>query len=80
MLLLNNLHDKQDVTLVAEKLIQRFSQPFDLYDVNHQTTLSLGIAYYPEHGDSVETLMQHADEALYKAKSLGKNTFNLYNT
>jgi len=36
-------------------------------------TISIGLAAYPKHGDSMEALIKNSDEALYKAKSLGKN-------
>jgi diguanylate cyclase len=36
-------------------------------------TISIGLSAYPKHGDSMEKLIKNSDEALYRAKSLGKN-------
>jgi len=41
-------------------------------------TASIGIAYYPDHGHTLNELLELADQALYKAKEIGKN--NLYIT
>ncbi|MGE7916493.1 diguanylate cyclase domain-containing protein [Lysinibacillus xylanilyticus] len=38
-------------------------------------TASIGIAYYPDHGSSLNELLEIADQALYKAKEIGKNNF-----
>jgi len=45
-----------------------FEQPVDLEQLNLQVTASIGIARWPQHGTDVETLLQRADIALYKAK------------
>ncbi|MEW9571552.1 putative bifunctional diguanylate cyclase/phosphodiesterase [Rhodanobacter sp. Si-c] len=41
-------------------------------------TASLGIAHYPDHGQGAEELVSHADMAMYQAKRLGKNRWNVY--
>jgi diguanylate cyclase (GGDEF)-like protein len=41
--------------------------------LKRQVTLSIGVAAFPTHGDSTDTLLKHADTALYEAKRLGKN-------
>ncbi len=46
--------------------------------MNLQISCSIGIAMSPLHGDSPDTLLKHADMALYAAKSAGKNTFRFY--
>jgi len=41
-------------------------------------TASLGVAHYPDHGQGAEELVSHADMAMYQAKRLGKNRWNVY--
>jgi diguanylate cyclase (GGDEF)-like protein len=41
-------------------------------------TASIGIACYPEHGKTVEHLLEHVDKALYRAKNKGKNRIEVY--
>ncbi|MDO8447231.1 MAG: diguanylate cyclase [Rhodoferax sp.] len=51
---------------------------FDKFQM--QTTLSIGIATYPGHGASAEELIRHADRALYRAKSEGRDRVMLFQT
>ncbi len=55
--------------LVADKILAVISQPFPIKGVNLRVTASIGIALFPEHATSDEQLMQHADVAMYEAKS-----------
>jgi diguanylate cyclase (GGDEF)-like protein len=53
---------------VAEKIRKTLRKPFNLDGITLEVEASVGIAYYPEHGTDVETLMQRADIAMYQAK------------
>ena len=53
---------------VAERLAQSLRQPFELEQMVVDTQASVGIAQFPLHGAAVETLMQKADVAMYRAK------------
>ena len=41
-------------------------------------TASIGIACYPEHGETVELLIENVDKALYRAKNKGKNRIEVF--
>lgn len=58
---------------VAEKIRNSLSQPFVIDEREIQISCSIGIALYPQDGDDKQTLIKHADSAMYTAKSLGKN-------
>ena len=76
IVLLEDLMQPEDAGRVAEDIINDLSKPFCLCQSdNIQIGVSIGISLYPEHGVSPETLMDHADTALYKAKDAGRGCF-----
>ncbi len=64
--------------VIAQRLLDCFTQTHEIDGMNLQISCSIGIAMSPLHGDSPDTLLKHADMALYAAKSAGKNTFRFY--
>jgi diguanylate cyclase (GGDEF)-like protein/PAS domain S-box-containing protein len=63
---------------VAAKLRDVLLQPFVLGDVELYVTASVGASIYPDDAGSSETLLKHADAALYAAKDAGRDGFQLY--
>jgi diguanylate cyclase (GGDEF)-like protein len=63
---------------VAAKIIAAFVDPFDVAGQQMLCGASIGIAFAPEDGDSVETLMKHVDLALYDAKGNGRNRYSMF--
>ncbi len=61
--------DARQAEVVADKILTMISQPFPIKGVNLRVTASIGIALFPEHAQNGEELMQHADVAMYEAKS-----------
>ncbi len=72
------LPDVQQVTCldIANKIIAKMPISITGQDAA-QVTLSVGVSLYPEHGKDSDTLIKNADEAMYRAKKLGKNNFQL---
>jgi len=62
-------------TAVAGKIQEALREPFDLKGHEVTANVSIGIAMYPEDGADPETLLKHADIAMYRAKQAGRNTF-----
>ncbi len=62
----------------AERILETSSRTYAVEEHRLQLTASIGISLYPSHGQSIESLIQHADTAMYRAKSLGKNRYELY--
>lgn len=64
---------------VARDIIHALSQPFTLCQSQPvRIGVSIGISLYPQDGDSVESLMDNADAALYRAKNQGRGCFAYY--
>ncbi|MFE5323388.1 EAL domain-containing protein [Paenibacillus sp. NPDC056579] len=63
---------------IADAIIQKFKRSFTIQGHDFHITASIGISLYPSDGQDAETLMIHADTALYKAKETGKNNYMLY--
>jgi len=73
VILLTEVHGGEDAALVAEKIVTAFRRPFDVQGRQAAITVSLGIAVYPDHGESLEDLLKRSDEALYAAKRAGRD-------
>ncbi len=78
IVLLGGLRDAADARPVADNLLRHFRAPFDLDGRKLVLTASLGIALYPDDGDSAETLLRNADTAMYQSKGKGRNTYHYY--
>lgn len=63
---------------VGERIIKSFSKPFVINEQELNITPSLGFAIYPKDGEDSNTLMRHADVAMYRSKHDGKNTYCFY--
>jgi diguanylate cyclase (GGDEF)-like protein/PAS domain S-box-containing protein len=57
---------------IARKIMEVMEVPFDIKGQFMNTTLSMGIAFYPGHGTKRQRLFEAADEAMYRAKELGR--------
>jgi len=73
-----NVRDGRDAAQVAEKIIQRFGMPFHVGGHELFLSTSIGIALFPQHGETPEELVKHADTAMYLAKENGRNLFQFY--
>ena len=78
VVLLPNIEDGQDALVIAEKILQAISQPFEVAGKNLPVSASIGVAVYPEHGLDEKRLLINADIAMYHAKKCGRNMIKLY--
>ena len=68
--------DRDTAIEIAERLRMKLESTVLSYRRN--ITISLGIAFYPEHGQNSEEIISAADEALYISKSEGRNKTTLF--
>ncbi len=67
-----------DLKIILDRVIASLQSPFNLGGREINITSSLGIALYPDDGDTVSALMSNADMAMYEAKRSGRNTFRFF--
>jgi diguanylate cyclase (GGDEF)-like protein len=81
VLLLRNVSDQADqhAQAVAEKVRESLAQVFVIESHALSISCSIGIALHPQHGQTDIELAQHADQAMYQAKQVGRNRVVLYN-
>jgi diguanylate cyclase (GGDEF)-like protein/PAS domain S-box-containing protein len=77
-LILENVVDADEVTAVAEKILEAFSDPIVIEGREIDVTPSIGITLYPRGVEDIDTLLQTADIAMYHAKEEGRNTYEFY--
>jgi diguanylate cyclase (GGDEF)-like protein len=63
---------------LAERVLAAIEQPVELEGTMHLGATSIGIAIYPQDGESSDQLLKHADIAMYQAKHAGRNTYRFY--
>jgi diguanylate cyclase (GGDEF)-like protein/PAS domain S-box-containing protein len=77
-IVLPELRDRDDASMVADKFLECLQEPFDLDGHAVHISASIGIAIYPAHGESIDELLRHADIAMYQVKGQGKNGHAFY--
>jgi EAL domain-containing protein (putative c-di-GMP-specific phosphodiesterase class I) len=69
---------RQDAGLIAEGVLERMREGVWSDNEPLQVMPSIGIALFPQDGDSVDTLLKHADAAMYEAKRAGRSTYRFF--
>jgi diguanylate cyclase (GGDEF)-like protein len=78
IILLPRVNNIEEVTQVAERILQTLENAFHLQGHELYISASLGIALLDSNSPNAETLIQHADTALYHAKDKGRNNYQFY--
>ena len=80
VLLLDNLNDVTDATIIAERIQELLKEPFRIEGNEVYTTVSIGIAVSAEGYNAPEEFVRNADTAMYRAKAQGKARFAIFDT
>ncbi len=78
LIVLNDLPDADAAAALAMNLVEQLGLPFQISGYEVSATCSLGIALYPDNGDNFDTLLKHADMAMYQAKDSGRNDYHFF--
>ena len=75
-LILPELVDMTSVERIAQAILLKLAEPFNLKNKLAYVSGSIGITFYPKDGQDIETLLKHADQAMYAAKHQGRNGYS----
>ncbi len=76
--IIENLESRASASMLAQKLIDNIQRPIVVEQHNLFVTCSIGISIYPENANEDKSLINTADDAMYKAKEDGKNRFKFF--
>ena len=79
VVMLKDIQDEKYVTTNVQRMLKQFQNPIMVAGQDYSLTCSIGVADYPDHGESPEDLIKNADTALYYIKERGKNDFMIFN-
>jgi len=78
MFILGDITKAEDVEKITENVLNIVQKPFEIEDIKHHITASIGISIYPEDETNYEDLIKAADLAMYFAKAGGRNNYKRY--
>jgi len=78
LILLSDLRRSSHVYVVVQKLIDALQEPFTVRGRELFVTASVGVSLYPHDGETADALIANADAAMYRAKELGRNTYQFF--
>lgn len=79
-LLLNDITSLIEVEQTIERIHNSLAQPYIIDNNSHTITLSTGVTLYTTDTGDIDTLLRHADNAMYQAKQAGRNRYHFFNT
>lgn len=77
-IIIEDLEEAELVVQVAKNILATLDKPVEIFEKEVHIGGSIGIALYPQDGESFGTLLKNSDTAMYKAKELGRQTFQFY--
>jgi diguanylate cyclase (GGDEF)-like protein/PAS domain S-box-containing protein len=78
VIVLEDVAQAQDISIVAQKIVDSFSRSFSVEGVEFFITASIGISIYPHDATDPDALLKNADVAMYRAKERGRNNYQVY--
>jgi diguanylate cyclase (GGDEF)-like protein/PAS domain S-box-containing protein len=78
VVVLSNVRCSEDAALIANKILTAITVPFSIEQHDIHTNVSIGISIFPDDGIEAEKLIQNADNAMYHAKSNGRNNYQFF--
>lgn len=79
-ILLGSLKSHAECEQALDRVHNALSQPYIIDGHSHDVTASTGVTLYPDDNSDMDTLVRHADQAMYESKQLGRNRYQFFNT
>jgi diguanylate cyclase (GGDEF)-like protein len=78
LVLLPEIEGIEDAGLIAARLLESLQAPFFHGEIEYFVTASIGVTIAPDDGNNVDALIKNADMAMYRAKNLGRNSYQFF--
>jgi diguanylate cyclase (GGDEF)-like protein len=75
---IEDANNREEVLELADNIMRAFRKSFLIGESNLYVSVSIGISFYPEDGETTEEILKNADVAMYRAKEEGKSTYVVY--
>jgi diguanylate cyclase (GGDEF)-like protein/PAS domain S-box-containing protein len=72
-IVLPEIATSEDAVKIAAKVLEAVNRPYNLHGQTLFATASVGVSIFPDHGEDAETLLKHADTAMYHVKGSGRD-------
>ncbi|CAM2005052.1 two-component system response regulator [Acanthopleuribacter pedis] len=76
---MNNIAQMAQVMDIAKRILELMEKPYTLEERELYITCSVGVCIAPHHGKNAELLLKNSERAMYHAKEMGRNNFQIYN-
>ena len=80
VLLLNQLNSRAECEALLQRIMTSIARPYVIDGEYAQVTASMGYTLYPEDDNNADTLIRHADQAMYQAKQAGRNRIQAFDS
>lgn len=78
IVLLSDIASPEECSTILDRVLNAVSEPIQIDAAVLQVSASIGVSLYPDDNADADTLLRHADQAMYQAKEAGKNRFHLF--
>lgn len=78
LIILSELENRKDVAPILDRIVTAFSYAFHIGNSEHLVTASIGVSMYPQDSSDASKLLKFSDNAMYKAKEKGKNSYSFF--
>lgn len=78
--IIRELGDHGNLDIICRNILHALGQPYHVGDDILRVTVSIGVSLFPDHGEDDDSLLRHADIAMYAAKSKGRNQYHVFSS